>query len=141
MHNDISSMYTQMATMNEQALAAVAEFNRITTRTQSLLARKHLAALETCLETGTAQLKLVGESHDPGELMERQVQMAASFGEKIVAVAQESLEIQVEARDELARWFENGFKSVQAVAEKAPAARAPRRPAARRTRRSTNKAA
>ena len=75
------------------------------------------------------------------DLMEQQVEMATRFGEKMVAAAQESLEIQARARDELARVFEDGFKRMQGTVETAPPARAARRPAARRTTRSTKKAA
>jgi hypothetical protein len=135
MQTNWNSMLEQVGRVNEKAVTAAVELNKIATRTQGLLARKQMAALETCLEAGTEQLRVMTEIRDPRALMEAQVQVAARFGEKLAITAQESLNIQAQARDELARWFEDGMHSVQAgVEDMAAPAAAPRTPARRGTR-------
>lgn len=108
---------------NKKAVDAVMSFNKIALRAQSQLARQQLAALENCLEAGTRQMKLASESRDPKELMAAQSEVAVALGEKLVAVAQESLEIQAKTRDELAAWVEEGFKAAK-MPELAKAAKA-----------------
>ena len=135
-----NTMLDTVAEANQKAVAAAAELNKIATRTQGLLVRKQIGALETCLDAGTKHLKVVAEAKDPQEAMQRHTEVAVELGEKLVAATQESLEIQVQARDELARWFEDGLKTVKAEAEAVltPAAAAP---ATRRPARRTKKAA
>ena len=108
---------------NKKAVDAMINFNKIALRAQSQLARQQLAALENCIEAGTKQMKLAGETRDPKELMAAQSEVAVALGEKLVAVAQESLEIQAKTRDELAAWIEDGFKAVK-MPELAKAAKA-----------------
>lgn len=113
MDKTTSNVFENVTEANKQAVDAVLNLNRIAMRTQSLMARQQLAALENCLDAGSKQWKLVTETRDPKELMSRQSEVAVELGEKLVAVAQESLEIQAQARDELAAWFEEGMKSVK----------------------------
>lgn len=109
----MSDVIENMSQANKKAVDAVINFNKIALRAHSQLARQQLAAFENCLDAGTKQLKLASESRDPKELMAAQSEVAVALGEKLVAVAQESLEIQAKTRDELAAWMEDGFKAVK----------------------------
>ena len=113
MEKVMADVFENVTQANKKAVDAVISFNKIALRAQSQLARQQLAAFENCLEAGTKQLKLASESRDPKELMAAQSEVAVALGEKLVAVAQESLEIQAKTRDELAAWMEDGFKAVK----------------------------
>ena len=123
----------KLTAANRSAVESALRLNKIAVRTQSLLARQQVAALENCLEAGSRQMSLVGETRDPRELVARQTEVVVELGEQLVAVAQEAMDIQSQARDELATWFEEGLKTVKAGAEGA----APKP----RTRRTVRKAA
>ncbi len=132
MQQNWNSMLEGVAEAGHKAVAAAAELNKIATRTQGALVRKQIATLETCLDTGTQYLKVAADVRDPKEVMKRNTELAVALGEKLVAATQETLEIQVQARDELARWFEDGMNVAKAEAEAAMKnGGAPRKTAAR----------
>ena len=129
MEMQFNEAVAKLTAANRSAVESALRLNEIAVRAQGLLARQQVAAIETCFEAGTRQFKLVTETRDPKELVSRQTEVAVDLGEKLVAVAQESLDIQVQARDELANWIEEGFETVKAeaatiVPKAKPAARA-----------------
>jgi phasin family protein len=113
MQQNWNTVLETVAEANQKAVNAATEFNRIATRTQGLLVRKQIAALETCLDAGAKHMKVAAETQDPKEAIKLHADVAVELGEKLVAATQESFEIQVQARDELARWIEDGIKAVQ----------------------------
>jgi phasin family protein len=139
MEQNWSTLLTSVAEANEKAVAAATEFNRIAARAQARFARRQFVAFEDCLDAGSEHLAAVTAGDDPQKVMSRHAEIAAKLGEKLVAASQEALEIQVEARDELAGWMEKGVNTMKAdVAEVATA-----RPTARtrKPRRTTRKSA
>lgn len=106
----------KLTAANRSVVASAMQFSKIAVRAQSLIARQQMAAMENCLEAGTRQMKLVSEARDPRELVARQAEVAVELGEKLVAVAQEAMDIQSQARDEIATWVEDGLKTVKAEA-------------------------
>jgi len=129
-----NTMLTGMADANQKAVEAASELQRIAARTQGLLARRQLAAFEDCLDAGGRMLGVTVESSDPKQVFEAHTQLAVQLGEKLVAAARESVEIQAQARDELVRWLGSGMQTLQAetataiesVAPQAEAAAAPK---------------
>lgn len=104
--------------VNKQAIESVLRFNRIAVRAQGLLARQQLSAMESYLDAGTRHLDLVGKTQDPQELIKMATEINVELGEKLMSLAQESMDIQAQARDEITSWFEDGVKAVQKQAEK-----------------------
>lgn len=117
-----SDVLKNVSEVNKQAIESVLRLNRIAVRTQGLLARQQLSAMETYLDAGTRQLDLVGKTQDPQELVKLATEINVELGEKLMAVAQEALDIQSQARDEFTSWFEDGVKAVQKQAEKSSTA-------------------
>ncbi len=105
--------------VNKQAIESVLRFNRIAVRAQGLLARQQLSAMESYLDAGTRHLDLVGKTQDPQELIKLATEINVELGEKLMSLAQESMEIQAQARDEVTGWFEDGVKAVQKQTETA----------------------
>lgn len=113
MEKVVENVIENVTEANKKAVDAVLNLNKIAVRTQGLLARQNLAILENWMEAGNKGLKLASETRDPKELVARQTEVAVELGEKLVAVAQEALDIQAQARDELASWMEDGLKAVK----------------------------
>jgi phasin family protein len=111
MDKAVSNVFENVTDAHRKAVDAVMGFNKIAVRTQGLLAGQHLAALEKVLDAGSRNLQLVTETRDPRELIARQTEVAVELGEKLVAVAREALDIQAQARDEVATLVEDGFKA------------------------------
>ena len=123
MDKAVSNVFDNVSDAHRKAVDAVMGFNKIAVRTQGLLAGQQLAALEKVLDAGSRNLQLVTETRDPRELIARQTEVAVELGEKLVAVAREALDIQAQARDEVATLVEDGFKAANVPAiEKAPKA-------------------
>ena len=112
MDKTVSNVFENVTEAHRMAVDALMGFNRIAVRTQGLLAGQQLAALENVFAAGSKNLQLVTEGRDPKDLMAGQTEVAVQLGEKLVAVAQEALEIQTQARDEVATLVEDGLKAV-----------------------------
>lgn len=111
MDKAVSNVFDNVTDAHRKAVDTVMSFNKIAVRTQGLLAGQQLAALEKVLDAGSRNWQLVSETRDPRELMARQTEVAVELGENLVAVAREALDIQAQARDEVATLVEDGFKA------------------------------
>lgn len=124
MDKAVSNVFENVTEAHKKAVDALMGLNKIAVRTQGLLAGQQLAALEKVFDAGSRNLQLVSETRDPRELMARQTEVAVELGETLVAVAREALDIQAQARDEVAAMVEDGLKAANIptvpVAPKAP---------------------
>ncbi len=134
MQQNWNTVLEGVAEAGQKAVAAAAELNKIATRTQGELMRKQILTLETCLDAGTQHLKVAADTQDPREAMKRHTELAVALGEKLVAVTQETFEIQVKARDSLARWIEDGVNAAKSQAEAVAVPAVPARKSSRSTR-------
>ena len=111
MDKAVSNVFENVTDAHKQAFDAILGFNKIAVRTQGLLAGQHLVAMEKVFDAGSRNLQLVAEAKDPRELVKRQAEVAVELGENLVAVAREAMDIQAQARDEVATLVEEGFKA------------------------------
>lgn len=116
MQQDWNAMLQNVADNNQKVVAAAVEFNKIATRTQGLLARRQFAAIETCLDSGTRHLEVAVQTQDPAQALKQHVEIVVELGEKLVAAAQQTLEVQVQARDAIGRWMEDTMNGVKVEA-------------------------
>ena len=115
-YNDVLK---NVSDMNKQAMESVLRLSRIAVRTQGLLARQQLSVVENYIDAGAKHLDLVGKTQDPQEVIKLASEINVSLGEKLMAVAQESMDIGAQARDELTSLVEEGIEVAQKQAEKA----------------------
>ena len=111
MDKAVSNVFENVTEAHKKAVDALMGFNKIAVRTQGLLAGQQLAAMEKVFDAGSRNLQLVSETRDPRELVARQTEVAVELGENLVAVAREALDIQAQARDEVAAMVEDGLKA------------------------------
>jgi phasin family protein len=129
MDKSVTNVFENVTEAHKKAVDALMGFNKIAVRTQGLLAGQQLLAMEKLFDAGSRNLQLVTESRDPKELMSRQTEVAVELGEKLVAVAQEAMEIQAQARDEVAGLVEDGLKAVNMPTVNMPTVSKPARAA------------
>lgn len=120
-YNDVVK---NVSDMNKQAMESVLRLSRIAVRTQGLLARQQLTVVENYIDAGTRHLNLVSKTQDPQEIIKLASEINVELGEKLMALAQESMDIGSQARDELTTMVEDGIQVVQKKAEAAGAAQA-----------------
>lgn len=125
MDKAVSNVFENVTEAHKKAVDALLGFNKIAVRTQGLLAGQQLAALEKVFDAGSRNLQLVSETRDPRELVARQTEVAVELGETLVAVAREALDIQAQARDEVAAMMEEGLKAAN-IPTVVPAPKAPK---------------
>ena len=114
-YNDVVKNVTDM---NKQAMESVLRFSRIAVRTQGLLARQQLSVVENYIDAGAKHLDVVSKTRDPQEMIKMASEINVELGEKLIAVAQESMDIGAQARDELTSMVEEGIEAAQKQAEK-----------------------
>lgn len=114
-YNDVMK---NVSDMNKTAMESVLRFSRIAVRTQGLLARQQLSIVENYIDAGAKHLDLVTKTQDPQEMIKLASEINVDLGEKLMAVAQESMDIGTKARDELTSMVEEGFEAAQKQAEK-----------------------
>ncbi len=115
-YNDVVKNVSEV---NKQAMESVLRFSRIAVRTQGLLARQQLSVVENYIDAGSKHLDAVTKTQDPQEIIKLMSEINVELGEKLMAVAQESLDIGAQARDELTSMVEEGIEAAQKQAEKA----------------------
>ncbi len=115
-YNDVMK---NVSDMNKTAMESILSFSRIAVRTQGLLARQQLSVVENYIAAGAKHLDLVTKTQDPQEMVKLASEINVELGEKLMAVAQESMEIGTQARDELTSMVEEGIEAAQKQAEKA----------------------
>lgn len=120
-YNDVVK---NVSDMNKQAMESVLRLSHIAVRTQGLLARQQLTVVENYIDAGTRHLNLVSKTQDPQEIIKLASEINVELGEKLMALAQESMDIGAQARDELTTMVEDGIQVVQKKAEAAGAAQA-----------------
>lgn len=118
-YNDVVK---NVSDMNKQAMESVLRLSRIAVRTQGLLARQQLSVVENYIDAGTKHLNVVSTTRDPQEIVKLASEINVELGEKLMALAQESMDIGAQARDELTSMVEEGIQEVQKKAEEAGAA-------------------
>lgn len=119
MQNILSSHYEQVNQMNQSAVDTALRLSEVSARAVERLARQQLAAVEACMQAGVKQWRAVGEAKGPQDLVSRQAEVAAELGEQLITMAQEDIDIQVQAREELSRTvedcMEDGIKALKVM--------------------------
>jgi hypothetical protein len=135
MQQDWTATLSSVAEVNQKVVDTATALNKIAARTQGQIARRQFAAFEDCLDAGSRHLHVVTQVADPTQAMKRHAEVAVELGEKLVAATQATIELQVQARDEVVSLIEKGMQSAKAQVMSASKPPAP----ARRTPRTTKK--
>ncbi len=115
MNTELNNVLKNVQEASDQTLAAATDLSKLATRTQGLLLNKQIAAFELWLEAGAKQIKSFSEIRDGSELLKTQAEVAQDLGHKLVTSLNEVVEIQTQARDEMAKLVQGNLKQVQAA--------------------------
>ena len=127
METNFFNMYERFGDVNTKVVEPAARVSEIAARANALMVQKQMEVMETSMEAGVKQLQTLGQFKNPAEMMAAQAELARTVGEKWVSTAQEVLEIQLKARDELNSLFMDSWKPNKSTSETRPVAKtAPR---------------
>ena len=115
MNTELNNVLKTVQEANDRTIAAATDLGKLATRTQGLLINKQVAAFELWLEAGTKQIKSFSEIRDGREMFTSQAEVAQDLGRKMVNSLNEVVEIQTQARDELAKLVQGNMEQVQAA--------------------------
>lgn len=96
----LASFYEQVNSVNRNMMESALSFNEISARAQAVLARQQFEVAEICLEAGAQHVQAAVDATSPQDLISRQGEVMVEFGEKLVDMAQDVLDIHNQARIE-----------------------------------------
>ena len=94
---------TQAMEFHKQMFASFGQFGEIAAEAQRKLAAQQMTALEANIGAATKLWDAVAEGKKPAELLAVQMEATQSLSEKLMVVAKDSLDTQIEARDKMAK--------------------------------------
>jgi phasin family protein len=104
---------------NQQAFEAANKLADITVRTYGKLVQQQVDVASLCWESGVKQLELVHDAKDVPSYLRAQSEMAKDSTKQTLEANKKTLDILVEARNELNAWLEQGMTSVAREAKPA----------------------
>ena len=110
----------KMTEMNQQFMTSMVKMGEIVTESHGKLVGQQTAALQANMSAFTKMLNAYTGSEKPADVYAAQVEVAQSWGEEMMGMAKEAMEVQVETRDKVAAvWTETASKAKPAAAKKA----------------------
>jgi hypothetical protein len=92
--------YTNSALPNQHLLELALNVNDVLARAQERIVRQQALIVETLLEVGVEECQALGDARGVSDLLSWQVEVMANFGEKMITVVQEMVDIQLHVCDE-----------------------------------------
>jgi hypothetical protein len=108
-----ASLITSVHGTNKKVVEAALGCNEIGARTHAVLARHQFDVVETYLDAGAAQLRVLLEVGNAHDWVARQAALASIFGERLLTVMQDFVELNDQAMAELSLCVEDGIKAVR----------------------------
>jgi len=102
------------AKMQEEMLGALKELGDINTSTMSRLTERQMQMMGLYMESGSKQLKAIGEAKNVQDVVSAQTQAFSELNEKLVENARETGEILNEMKDNLSKWLEKSMDAAKA---------------------------
>ena len=110
----------KMTEMNQQFMTSMVKMGEIVTESHSKLVSQQAAAMQANMTAFTKIVNAVSGSETPADVYAAQAEVAQSWGEEMMGMAKEAIEVHVEARDKVAAVFtDTASKAKPAAAKKA----------------------
>jgi len=113
--------YRRIDDLNVRMAHAALRLHKIGTRAEGLLAQQRLTMVEACLHAGAEQLRTLAAAPHPKETVTTQAQIATELGDRLVAAAGITLDVQAQLRAELLQWVEDELQTARAERRAEPA--------------------
>ena len=91
-----NEMTNMVMKANETFMASVMNVSAVAMEAQEQMAKRQLAISEKALAAGNRQFDLLEDVKDAGDFVTKSSELAAGFGQDMVAVMQETMEMQAE---------------------------------------------
>ena len=103
----------------EELAESILSCNEISARTQAYLAQQQFEVVQTCMEAGNKQLRILLEAKNPKDLAAQQAQVFSELVSELTVQAQEMLDIHKQARAEMELCLEDVLEVAQTETEAA----------------------
>lgn len=100
--------------MQEEMLGALKELGDINTNTMSRLTERQMEMMSLYMESGSKQLKAMGEAKNVQDVVTVQTKTFSELNEKLVENARQTGEILNEMKDNLSKWLEKSMQAAKA---------------------------
>ena len=113
---DNMSQISEMGNKSFERMNALGELNL---KVWEKLAARQMETANLMMEQSARQVKLATESKGYTEFVQGQVELAKEVSERMMAEAQNTMQLANQVRDEYRAWFERGVADVTAEVRKA----------------------
>lgn len=115
MQNDMIKQFNEM---NQNVVEFMKELTSINTQMMQKITERQMATAGAYSETFEKQLEAMKSATSTQDLIAAQAALAKEFNEKMLANAQQTMDILVQTRTELTAWVEKGMQAAAKAAEK-----------------------
>jgi hypothetical protein len=108
MQQDIFNMLVEINKTTTESLKKLSDINM---RAYESALKKQLEVANLVVESGVGTLELardVRDANDVGDFLAKQADLTQKTADKMMGVAQESVKLSADTRDELMKWMEEG---------------------------------
>jgi len=103
-------VYDQWLELAKNAAEPMLKFNEITARALEKTARQQFDLARDYMDLGARQVQLLNEAKDPQKWLQGQGEMATEFGKKMMARAQELVDLATQTQKDMTAWMEETSK-------------------------------
>ncbi len=112
-----NEVYDQWLELTKNATEPMMKFNEITARALEKVARQQFDLARDYMDLGARQVQLLSEAKDPQKWIQGQGEMATEFGKKMMARAQEMVDLATQTQKEMTAWIEEAAKKATPPAQ------------------------
>lgn len=113
-----SEVYAQWVEFAKNATEPMLRFNELSARALEKAARQQFDLARDYMDLGSRQVQLLNEAKDPQTWVQAQGDLASEFSKKMMARAEEFMQLATETQKEMAQWAEAAAKQTAQAAEK-----------------------
>jgi|GEM_PF-1037629 len=124
-----NALFSTFADNSRFTYESLQELGAINTKTLNRLVEIQMNFARLGLESSMEQTRLITDVNSYDDLFSAESSLASSYGDKIMGLVSETVELMTDSRDQLVKWtekhFEEGKKQASTPAKPKPAAKKP----------------
>ena len=112
-----NEVYAQWVDFAKNATEPMLRFNELSARALEKAARQQFDLARDYMDLGSRQVQLLNEAKDPQKWVQAQGDLASEFSKKMMARAEEFMQLANETQKEMTQWAEEAAKQTAQAAE------------------------
>jgi phasin family protein len=110
-HNELVQQWTEL---NKTAMEAIKELGEINTNAMTKLTQRQMEMVSLYMEGSAKQLEALSQAKGVPDLISAQSGLFAQLNEKLMANAQQTMDVLAAVKQDLTDWVEKGMKTASA---------------------------